>query len=514
MLQIELNDLKNIFDVEIGLKSISMKKFQEIILNKKNKKIYQSNFPEVFEKYLEKKVFNQNRFIVKTTKQNIEEYLNMLLNLSFYKHNLDKTTVFHPAKMKIEEKDLNICLTMIRSNITHSLKIINTNLNNGIYKKELCKSSYGIDSSVIENNLTKMPFSTTEGNATTNSKYPIFFHNFIYEDKVFNFIEFATANKKLAKKVLLNYIDKSQIDKIFNEIEYKKDIVINGNLGYQTIIDISNENDKPHFINISPTIPIFMLHKINNVNKEYLNNIIENENSKIKKEDKTKDGEESEEISKYFLRRESYLIGGTQPQNVNPYFSFQAGVIQAFLTSLPDSLSIDGFERDMSKIHFKHSLLKNIYLKKEEYLETVKVIEGLYSIEKKDNSSVDIRNKVLKRLLMFVPQITSEINYLRENYTFSDYELYLKSLMEKSSLNEDDLKSDIKLNKNEFNLIFGAKNKEDKSDMRAYIEEELERHIYNFLNKLNISTINANSSIRKSLVEKLIEIMKKELGVY
>ena len=505
LIKIAFNDYKKVIEIEMDKKTTTPKKCLDLTFSSKNKTNYKNVFLnkyDLFEKGLDKKLFNQNRWIVELEDNNLKKYLTLISNISFGLDKFDKKTLFEKPK----EKDLDIIFKMIDFNITHSLKTLNTTFNNNIYVTNLATSSYGIDSSTLSESKEKLPISTTEGNGAVNSKFPIFFYNFILNGQVLNIIELIKTNKKVFTEVLSNYIDSKSLKEIIKKATEKENVKINGYLGYQTIIDISNkESETPEYINISPAISIPMIHKINNINAAYVNNITE-EDSEIKNED-------LKDKTRFFVKKEGYSVGGTQPQNVNPYFSFQAGKVNALSVSIPTGFTIDAFEEDMKKIQFRKTLFKKVYIDKETKKETVRVIESLYSIQNKDKLGFDIKKKVLKRLNMYTDQIISEITYLQDNYTRKDFEIYIDSESKKSVVDKVTLKARSKLNENEINLIFGHRNKEDRKKLKDYTEIKLTEYINEFINSLNVKTINENNKIKNSLIKDLVISLKKELGV-
>lgn len=518
MLQINYSDFKKILKIEIADSSINKKQLKELALKKekdkesKYKEVFSEDFLEKNKAYVDKKLFNQNRFLLEVDEQDIKEYLTFLSNLSFTKQNFEIETMFKPQKMKITEKDANIAIQMIQFNVTHSLKTINTTFSNHVYIDNLKESDYGIDSSVATNNDQKLPFSTTEGNASVNSKFPLFLYNFIYKGEICNVIKLIKTERDLVEEVLLNYIDKSLLYLIFEAVDKKEPVEVNGNLGYQTIIDVSNEDEnQPKYINISPIISIEMLHKIGSLNNHYANNVIKGETNTIVIA-KNKDG--SDRVKpRFFLTKEGYKLGGAQPQNVNPYYLNEAGNVLALKSSIPVNFSDNTYENDMNKIQNRKSLFSKAYLNKEERKKINEVLSGLYNVEKKSIDGSDTTKKVIKRLMVYVPRLINELLYLQSNYTREDFKEYLTMKTEKQDIKLEELQDFTKLNENEQNIIFGYQSNEAGVKMRKYVQEELDKHIGLFLSDLNIKEINANYNVFEKLKKELVNKLKRSLGV-
>lgn len=408
MQKINLKKYKEILKYQFSNTPVTAKNIKDLALPNK----YSNQFPNL----VDKKLLNQNRFIIELNDSNIKSFLTFLANYSF----LDKKTKipfnkwFITTKFILSNQDINNIEKIIEFNITHSLKSLNTNFNGNLYFTEK-KPSYGLTSSDFCDSL---PFTTTEGNATINSKYPLFYFNFIFNGKAYNIIEFiklSQKNENLVVKILSNFMNSNDLKNIILKIKQKNTAYINNTLGYQIIVN-DNKND---FITISPSISIKALQQYSKINKEYINNLnVLNE-------------EEDESKREFFLQKISYGLGGEKPQNINPYFSFQSGRVNAFKSYIPYNENKNRIDKLLNKIVFKESLLNNIYLSKEEINNLTNTIVSIENIDSFGNNNKS--TKIAKSLNFYIKQSFNDLIYLRNELDIKNKEIQ-QILMEKKIL--------------------------------------------------------------------------------
>lgn len=505
---IKLEKYKEIASSKFLDKAIPPSKIKDLTLPDE----YKVDFPNS----VGKKLLNQNRFIIEVDESDIEPFFTFLANYSFIKEKMSFKDWFKKINSPLKKSDLKTIKQMIDNNVTHSLKTINTNFNGNLYFPKT-ESVYGLTSSDFEESIG---FSTTEGNATVNSKHPLFYFNFLFNGKAYNFIEFINEsenNKKIGIKVLSRFFEKPEVEELIDEITNKENVLLGNTLGYQIIVN-DNEND---FITLSPCISIKSLQRFSMVNKSYVNSLDQKylDENELEALEELSDEDREKLKREFFLQRISYGLGGDKPQNISPYFSFQSGRVNAFKSYIPNIQGRKKTDKLINEIIFKDSLIKNAYLKNDEIKPLKNKIIVLYEIEKKGENSkskiiakslipyirrsfedlkyaygeIDLNSEDTKQLLLERRVISLSKN--EKNIENEDYDIRkLKEKLTLDSLEFDYLSSEINL-KHRFFKDYIIKKVEDKSDrfmtkykilsdnaeLRTLVQRELSKEIIKYL---------------------------------